>query len=120
VLKYYNGMKEAQAYLTNKKIQVIQVGNISISWDGNGNMISKSNGYNFKYDFQNRLREATNPGGLNITFVYDNFNRRIMKKMSNVQSQMYNIYIYDDDETIEEYSLPVSVSRENPADVIAR
>jgi len=105
VLKYYNGMKEEKIYQTNKKNQVIQVGNISVSWDGNGNMTSKSNGYQFKYDFQNRLKEATNPGGLTIQMVYDNFNRRIMKKMSNVQSQMSNIYIWDDDETIEEYQL---------------
>jgi len=98
-------MKEEKIYQTNKKNQITQAGNLSISWDQNGNMTSKSNGYNFKYDFQNRLREATNPGGLQLNFVYDNFNRRIMKKMSNVQSQMSNIYIYDDDETIEEYQL---------------
>jgi len=103
VLKYSDGMKEEKIYQTNKKNQVIQVGNISISWDGNGNMTSKSNGYNFKYDFQNRLREATNPGGLNITFVYDNFNRRIMKKYANSQ-QPSIIYIWEEDEPIEEYN----------------
>jgi len=105
----------------NKRNQIVQERNISVSWDSNGNMLSKSNGYQFKYDFQNRLKEATNPGGLTVQMVYDNFNRRIMKKLLTTNNQQpTTIYILDDDETIEEYSLPVSVSRENPADVIAR
>jgi RHS repeat-associated protein len=76
---------------------------LSISWDPNGNMLSKSNGYNFKYDFQNRLKEAINPGGLNITMVYDNFNRRVVKKYANSQ-QPSIIYIWEEDELIEEYN----------------
>ena len=81
MIKYYNAMKEEKSYTINSKNQVLQAENISVSWDSNGNMVSKSNGYNFKYDFNNRLREATNPGGLQIQMVYDNFNRRLMKKL---------------------------------------
>jgi len=90
----------------NKRNQIVQERNISVSWDSNGNMLSKSNGYQFKYDFQNRLKEATNPGGLTVQMVYDNFNRRIMKKLLTTNNQQpTTIYILDDDETIEEYQL---------------
>jgi len=56
-------------------------------------------------DFNNRLREAVNPGGLNIQYSYDPFNRRIMKK---TQATGYGlqatVFVWDDQEVVEEYT----------------
>ena len=65
-------------------------------------MVCESNGYDFSYDYQNRLRDAINPGGANLTMIYDPFNRRIQKKVDSLAGQQDTVYIWDDQEVIEE------------------
>ena len=54
-------MKTTKPYTTNARNQVTKAGQVSVGWDANGNMVYKSNGYTFRYDFQNRLGKTTNP-----------------------------------------------------------
>ena len=104
VTGYQNGLNDRRQYSTNARNQVTQAGNVMVEWDANGNMTSKSNGYTFKYDFNNRLREAVNPGGLTITYAYDPFNRRILKKLTTGPLPLTTVYVWDDQEVVEEYT----------------
>ena len=104
VTEYKNGQKEWRQYSTNARNQVTQAGTTMVGWDANGNMITKSNGYTFHYNFQNQLREAVNPGGLTIQYGYDPSGRRIMKKLTNGPLPLTTVYVWDDQEVVEEYT----------------
>ena len=67
-------------------------------------------------DFNNRLREAINPGGLNIQYSYDPFNRRILKKLTTGPLPLTTVFVWDDQEVVEEYTKldtnPVKLSKQ--------
>ena len=69
--------------------QLTQAGGIIFRYDSHGNMVQRSN-FNYIYDDENRLINATN-GTMVNTYIYDANGLRAVKK----DSQGTTIYIYD-------------------------
>jgi len=83
------------SYTTNASNELTAIPGVSYTYDGNGNMLTKSDSTGtttYAWDFENRLASVTLPGsGGAVSFKYDPFGRRIYK-----QSPTFtNIFAYD-------------------------
>lgn len=85
-------------YTANALNQYSKIGNISHTYDGNGNL-SGDGSNTYTYDYENRMMQAKK-GTDTVTFAYDAFGRRA-KKSSSAGTVFY---IYDGDQVIAEYN----------------
>jgi len=72
------------------------------SYDNNGNLISKTIGgatTQYSWDFENRLKQVTIPGGPTVNYKYDALGRRIQRSTSN--DDLLN-FVYDGQDVIED------------------
>ena len=78
VATYENGV--ATDYATNGLNQYTQVGDKTLAYDADGNLLSQENasgdGYAYVYDVENRLTQVTKPDGTIISYEYDVFGNR--------------------------------------------
>jgi RHS repeat-associated protein len=95
------GSLNVALYSYNSSNQLTSFPGTSYSYDGNGNLSSKTGttgttGYS--WDFENRLAKVTLPGGSQVSFKYDPMGRRIQKTSA---SGTVN-YLYDGANVLEE------------------
>jgi RHS repeat-associated protein len=83
-----------------------QSGNVTYTYDNNGNLLTKTVGTSvtsYGWDFENRLTSVILPGtGGTVTFKYDPFCRRIEKVYTHSGATTTSIYAYDGDNQVEE------------------
>jgi RHS repeat-associated protein len=83
-----------------------QSGNVTYTYDNNGNLLTKTVGTSvtsYGWDFENRLTSVTLPGtGGTVAFKYDPFGRRIEKVYTHSGATTTSIYAYDGDNQVEE------------------
>ena len=88
-------------YTANKLNQYTKAGNLSLSYDLNGNLTGDgTNAY--AYDPENRLLQAND-----VQFAYDGFGRRTVKESGGAKT----LYVYDGDQVIAEYNQSGSLLR---------
>jgi RHS repeat-associated protein len=67
--------------------QLVAANGASFSYDANGNLISKTDAggsWTFTWDTENRLKQASQSGGLIVTYAYDALGRRIQRTAGTV------------------------------------
>ncbi|HWZ44716.1 MAG TPA: RHS repeat-associated core domain-containing protein [Candidatus Saccharimonadales bacterium] len=85
------------SYSYNASNELLGVGPESYTYDDNGNTLTKMDASGttaYAWDFENRLKSVTPPGGASVTFKYDPLGRRIQKGGS--------IFVYDGANLIQE------------------
>ena len=87
----------ATTYTANNLNQYTQVNTNTLNYDPNGNLTSY-NGFNFSYDYENRLIGATN-GTTTASYGFDPFGRRISKIVNGTITN----FVYDGDDLLAEY-----------------
>jgi RHS repeat-associated protein len=100
------------SYTVNNSNELTATPTTSLTYDNNGNTISKTDSTGattYAWDYENRLTSVTLPGTVGtVTFKYDPFGRRIYKS----SSQGASVYAYDGSNQIEEVnSSGVAVAR---------
>ena len=83
-----NGATTFYGYDQNNKLQ--SIGTDAVTWDGNGNMLSKG-ATTYVYDSQNRLLDAKT-SDQTIQMAYDGADQRVTRSASGVATS----YVYDD------------------------
>ena len=79
--KKENGIPDAVALPLDgsKRNRPGAVGSEALTWDANGNLLSKGD-LRFQYDYRNRLTRVSHANGDEVaTYEYDTFNRRLKK-----------------------------------------
>jgi YD repeat-containing protein len=59
------------AYTYDSRDRLLTEGRASYVWDANGNLLSKSGGDTYTWDFEDRLTKVTKPDGTLVEHVYD-------------------------------------------------
>ena len=70
----------------------------SYGFDDDGNVDTRSDGVNYSFDSLNRLEQIDN-SGVNISYTYDPFGRRIKKSVAGVET----MFLWDGDRLLAEY-----------------
>jgi len=70
------------------------IGGSSLSYDAAGNLTKDKNGYNYHYDYENRIVKITKNSQTKAEFTYDALGRRI-RKIDPVANKT-NTYYYND------------------------
>lgn len=84
------GAASTAFYSYNAANRLQSVGNNSVSWDGNGNQLSKG-ATTYRYDSQNRLLQAGTPAQV-IQMAYDGANHRVTYSVAGAATN----YTYDE------------------------
>jgi RHS repeat-associated protein len=85
------------AYSYNASNELLGAGPASFTYDDNGNTLTRTDSSGttaYAWDFENRLKSVTLPGGTSVTLRYDPMGRRIQKGNS--------IFVYDGANLIQE------------------
>ncbi|MBI9074589.1 MAG: RHS domain-containing protein [Desulfatibacillum sp.] len=94
----------AQDYLINANNELISHGNVTCTYDANGNTTSKTNGtdvVNYFYDVENRLiRVEEGDGTVVAQYYYDPFGRRLWKDVAGTRT----CYFYTDEGLAAEFT----------------
>ncbi|AQT67129.1 Cell wall-associated polypeptide CWBP200 [Anaerohalosphaera lusitana] len=99
-----------QPYAAN---EYASIDSVSLTYDNAGNMTADHRGFEYEYDYENRLVKVTNPGQ-SVTvaeFDYDALGRRIRRGKYDSQGWQNRLYYYNDNwQVLEEYSIGSSGS----------
>ena len=100
------GPQASTAYTTDLGNQLTAYPNVTFTYDGNGNISSKTNlsgTYNYIYDGENRLTELRFNDAAIATYKYDPLGRRIEKNVITTTPTFTYKYIYDGANILYEY-----------------
>jgi RHS repeat-associated protein len=69
---------------------------VSYTYDNNGSVLTKSDGTQYTWDYENQLTQVVLPGtGGTVNFKYDPFGRRIQKSFTQSGTTTTTDYLYD-------------------------
>lgn len=88
----------ATNYTYNNDNQLTQIGEDALTYNANGDTISRANGSNsrqFAYDFEDRLTTFTAENGTQTTYAYDGLGNRLQKIVGGTATRFVNDYSGD-------------------------
>ncbi len=68
---------------------------VSYTYDNNGSVLTKSDGTQYTWDYENELTQVVLPTGGTVNFKYDPFGRRIQKSFTQSGTTTTTDYLYD-------------------------
>jgi RHS repeat-associated protein len=74
--------------------RLLTANGISYAYDNNGNLVSKSDGTNYKYEYENRLTEVILPDASQVTYLYSASGDRLSR--TNSSGTIYYLYDLED------------------------
>jgi RHS repeat-associated protein len=82
--------------------KLVSTSTASYTYDNNGNLLTKTDAtgtWQYRWDYENRMTQATRPDGVTVSYKYDALGRRVQRTPSNAASTNY---IYDGEEVVKD------------------